>query len=303
MRAHARFRYADGQLVELGPGDIIGRLPTAALRINDPRVSEAHALVSLRGGRLKLLALRGRFLIDGIPQSEVDLAPGLVVELARDLPLQVVAVVLPSVVLAIDGPGFARQLLPPVASIIARTSELVPGFSPDADATVWFDGEDFRARLRASPPDGEAGDIVLQPESILTIDGRELRIVGVRLDSAGAPATQRDEPFDVPLVLTLRYESVHVARASDHMTIDGLPAMMLTELGQIGAPVEWRVVARELWPEEDDDHALRQRWDRGLARLRARLRECGLRADLVRLVGAGRVELYLHPHDRLHDAT
>ncbi|MCC6624354.1 MAG: FHA domain-containing protein [Deltaproteobacteria bacterium] len=298
MRAHARFRGPDGGLVDLGPGDIIGRLPTAALRINDPRVSEAHALVSLRAGALKLLALRGRFLVDGAPQTEVTLASGLVVELAHGLPLTVLAIVLPSAVVAIEGPGVPRQLLPPVASFVARSREVVPGFSPDADATLWFDGEGFRARVR-----GLDGDQALEPESILTIDGVELRVVAVRLDHAGAPVTQRDELFDAPLALTLRYESVHVERGPDHLTIDGVPAMIMTELGQIGAPVEWRVVARELWPEEDDDQALRQRWDRGLARLRARLRELGLRADLVRLVGGGRVELYLHPHDRLRDAT
>lgn len=44
--------------VDRAPGDLIGRLPGAALQIADPRVSEAHAMVSLRAGELVLLALR-----------------------------------------------------------------------------------------------------------------------------------------------------------------------------------------------------------------------------------------------------
>ena len=42
---------------------------SAALHLDDPRVSEAHAMVSIRGSELKLLALRGRFQIDGLPYA------------------------------------------------------------------------------------------------------------------------------------------------------------------------------------------------------------------------------------------
>ena len=39
------------------------------LHVDDARVSEAHALVSLRGRELQLLALRGRFAVDSTPRS------------------------------------------------------------------------------------------------------------------------------------------------------------------------------------------------------------------------------------------
>ncbi len=53
-----RLRTHDGVTADVPPGGLIGRLPGAALRLDDPLVSEAHALVSLRGRKLKLLALR-----------------------------------------------------------------------------------------------------------------------------------------------------------------------------------------------------------------------------------------------------
>ena len=68
--------------VTLVPGDLVGRIWSAALRLDDPGVSEAHALVSLRGEELWLLGLRGRFLVEGQPRTEVAMAPGMRVRLS-----------------------------------------------------------------------------------------------------------------------------------------------------------------------------------------------------------------------------
>ena len=76
------FRLPDGTTAALGHGDVIGRLESAALHLSDPRISEAHAMVSLRGGALKLVALRGRLVVDGAALRDVELVPGLVVQLA-----------------------------------------------------------------------------------------------------------------------------------------------------------------------------------------------------------------------------
>lgn len=69
MHACVHLASADGQIHVLGHGDLIGRLWSAALCLSDPRVSEAHAMVSLREGQLRLLALRGLFAIDGKPSK------------------------------------------------------------------------------------------------------------------------------------------------------------------------------------------------------------------------------------------
>ena len=76
MRVAAEVRLPDGSARELRPGDIIGRMRGAALCLDDPRISEAHALVSLRGSTLRLLALRGRMSVDGKPRSDAVLEPG-----------------------------------------------------------------------------------------------------------------------------------------------------------------------------------------------------------------------------------
>lgn len=55
MRAYAKILAPDDTEWLLGPGDRIGRLASAALTIDDARVSEAHAMISLRGGELRLL--------------------------------------------------------------------------------------------------------------------------------------------------------------------------------------------------------------------------------------------------------
>lgn len=92
-------------------------------------------------------------------------------------------------------------------------------------------------------------------------------------------------------------------RGGERLAIDGIPARILSELGSMGVPVEWRTPSKLLWPDEGDDKARRQRIDAALARLRRRLRDARIRADLVRTDRTGNVELFLGPHDRIEDAT
>ncbi len=133
MQAYAEVRLGDGSLRTLGHGDFIGRLWTAALVIDDPRISEAHALVSLRGAALRLLALRGRFLVDGASSTDVRLHAGLLVTLAEGVVLEVVRVFIPRTVLALQGPGMPAQLLQGVVSIVAEPAPmLVNGLRADA---------------------------------------------------------------------------------------------------------------------------------------------------------------------------
>ena len=92
LRAFVTFRQRTGELRELVPGDLIGRIWTAALSIPDPLVSEAHAMVSLREGALKLLGLRGRLAVGGRAVTEVTLSAGLKIGLSPRTELEVVEV-------------------------------------------------------------------------------------------------------------------------------------------------------------------------------------------------------------------
>ena len=63
------------------------------------------------------------------------LAAGQRVRLAKDIVLEVLEVVVPSEVLALEGDGLARQVLGGVCSLrVAPRPEIVPGFAGDADA-------------------------------------------------------------------------------------------------------------------------------------------------------------------------
>ena len=78
-----RVRDSYGVVHELVHGDLIGRVWSAALPINDGRVSEAHAMISLREGELRLLGLRGAFALHGRPTSDLALEAGQRVQLAQ----------------------------------------------------------------------------------------------------------------------------------------------------------------------------------------------------------------------------
>lgn len=95
---------------------------------------------------------------------------------------------------------------------------------------------------------------------------------------------------------------VHILRSRrEPFVVDGLPGRVLSEVAACSAPVGWAVVAREIWGATEDLTLLRQSWDRAMRRLRARLREGGVREDLVRPDGCGNVELVLGAADTVVD--
>lgn len=297
MGAFVRLRLADGRVVELKPGDVLGRMRTAALRFNDPRISEAHALVSLRSSQLRLLALRGRFTIDGRPTSEAVLEVGLVIHLAHDLPLVVTALGLPGHIAALEGPSFARAVLPPVAALhVAQELTLTSGFSTTADALLWEHDERYHLRTGTT-------EVEVQPGVPFVVAGHELRIVHIDLRDASASRTDVND-VDNPLAISARFDTVHIVmNAREPVVLGGHNARIVSELVALGGHADWEVVAREIWGHDEDLPPLRKRWDSALARLRTKLREGRVRDDLVRTNGSGHAELFLRPGDRVDDQT
>ncbi len=109
---------------------LVGRSPAAALRIDDPRVSTVHAELSWRDAGLVLLARGGRLLVGGRALREVVLAPGLVVEVAPGLGLEVVEVV-----------GGAAPPVPPTAGrerlrFVVGEGFVAIGAGPDPQCTL-----------------------------------------------------------------------------------------------------------------------------------------------------------------------
>jgi hypothetical protein len=290
MRAFARLLDPRGHVRELVPGDVIGRLSSAALPIDDARVSEAHALVSLREGEVRLLALRGQFAVGGRPVREATLRPGLSIELAPDVAIEVLAVTLPESVLGIEIDG-RPQPLPSVCSVFYAPPRVVAGYAADADARVWSVGDAWRVEERGVSRALSVGDAV-----------GPLVTVAVAVADAGQPVTEVG--IEAPLVLVAHYDTVHVQREGVPVVmLSGLLARMVSELASFEGPVSWSALAHTLWPAERDPGVVRARFDTNLTRLRSKLREGRVRTDLVRTDGAGQVELFLYAHDRVEDRT
>lgn len=295
-RALAWLRLPDERLVALGHGDFIGRVWTAALVLDDPRVSEGHAMVSLRGGELWMLALRRRIAVDGRSVGEVRLAPGQRLALADGLELRVESVELPDTVLAVEAEGLPPVALAAVASLRGVPRPSVAGrYEPDAPCVVWTTGEGWQRRV-------EGVTHALAPGDTWTVEGVRFRALALAL--VGGGATRLTGGVDPPLRLVVAFDTAQVQRGDDPpVLLAGQPARVLSELVALGGPTGWEVVAGELWPDETDEHLLRKKWDVVLGRLRSRLREARIRADLVRAVGTGHVELVLHPGDSVEDRS
>ena len=293
-----------GVVIELAPESIVGRMSRAALRIEDPRISEAHALVSLRGSDLKLLALRGRMSVAGKPVTEVKLTPGLRIVLAGFYALTCVSVHLPKRVPAICTP--MAEPFPAIGVVAIHPDSEVPlrsGFDPEAPANLWYSHE--TAWLRTKDADS---DQAIAMDASFVVGGSTFTLAEVETTSLGSMATAERGRFDTAMSLHLQYDIVRLTAAHGAtQTFDGLLARALCELHAIGKPVAWQELARLVWgtavADELTEPQLRQRWDQLLTRMRMKLREAGLRSDLIRSARPGLVELVLGPNDRVVDGT
>lgn len=285
-------------VVRLSPGDLIGRIPTAALRLNHPSVSEAHALLSLRGDHLALLGLRGPLRVHGATQATVPLSPGLRITLCEGIALEVLSVALPASALALVVGGEAPVVLS--ASVYAvlpgPPPRLSVGFDAAAVAQVWSDAAAAWLAVPGGPPE----EVV--PGAAWRLSGVSVEATEVPLRAASTSPTAAAGRLRRPLTLVLRFDSAAVLEdGRERLALAGLPARILCELYAFGAPTLWRVVAGEIWKDEQPEEVLRNRWDRNLAILRRRLREQDVRADLVRADGTGRFELHLEQGDQVQD--
>jgi hypothetical protein len=298
MRATVQLLLPDGTVAYLSPGDVIGRMWTAELRLDDPGISEAHALISLRGHALKLLALRGRFLVNDQPETEVDLAEGQRLRLSRETTLTVASVTLPDAVLAIEGDGMPQQILAGTCALWIRPApRLARGYDPRADALLWTSGESWRLRLANEPAQ------TLHPNTEWTIGEHTFRVVALPLSQAGQPHTIRQQGVDAPLTIIAQYDTVQIHRAGSAPTLlSGQGAQIISELVAVGGPLSWEALARHLWRGEIERSQLRRKWDVCLLRLRRRLTDAGIRADLIQ-VGSGHVELVTMSGDTVEDRT
>ncbi len=295
MRAVVVMRTPDGVERTVSHGDLIGRTPGAAVLIDDPRISEAHAIVSLRRGRLHLLSLRRLLGVGGRSVSDVALKAGMTIGLADELVLEIVRVELPEMVTGLRAPGLGTRILPQVASIVGTPPRLVGRFEPEARAHLWCTDNEWRLQFGRSRRTVVPGDH-------FDIDGVRFTLTTVAIDDAGPPTTIAGSAVE-RLRLVAFYDNVQIHRRNrEVVTLGGTGARILSELIACGGPTNWEVLASAIWPGEPVDLALRHRWDVALGRVRTKLRETGVR-DLLRADGSGSLALELHDGDEVDDRT
>jgi hypothetical protein len=301
-----RFRLPDGRTAQVAAGGLIGRASTADLRIESPEVSEAHAFISMRGRHLQMLSLRRWIIEGGERRSSVILAPGQRIRLSQNVALDVEAVELPDSVLVLYGDGQELcTLSESVYSVVVAQAgpsqtpsyKLHPEFIPGAEAYVWGTSDGFTLRV------GDRAPVELSSGTAWDLRGHHFAVESRPLGE-GALSTRSIGQNDPPLAIVARYDTVYVRMPGrPECVIAGLLARIVSELATIGRLVSWEAVAREIWGDESDRGIMRQNWDRNLRRLRAQLREAGIRPDLVRPDGKGNVELYLLPQDTVIDES
>ena len=296
-RPIVRFQLPDGSDSDLGPGALIGRRANAALCLDHPQISEAHAMVSLRGTSLFLLALRGSLIVDGARVPHLRLELGQRIGLVPGVELLVEGLDLPDAVVALE--GVAGGPVPLVNSVYSLFDgdppRLEPGYDPKAAGWLWS-ADGVRVQLVGESPRA------LEPGGEVHLGGRHLRAVEMALRDSGVAPTINIERRGPAMRVVARFETLHLHR-EDGLTfsIGGIPARVVSELVDYSVPAPWELVARSIWPEQRDLYVLRQNWDRHLKRLRQKLDEAGFRSNLVRSDGRGNVELFLMPGDEVSD--
>lgn len=270
---HVAFVLGGGRVARCVPGSLLGRAPGASLRFDDVAVSEAHALVSWRDGKLRLLALRGQVQAGGKQVAEVTLRRGLEIQLSRDTKMIVNEVVLPPEVLCIEGvDGGAAEVEPPVASVVGDPPRLVPGLCHDAHLWLWTEGATWYARARG----GEAGPV--RVGQAWPAAGQVLRGLAVAAGQAGAP-TRASSRVPVRVVVEPGVVRV-VAEGAPALVLGGNQAEFLALLATAQEPQHWSTVAHYFWGERDREK-WRERFDAMVKEVRGKFRDHRVRGDLL----------------------
>lgn len=254
-------------------------------------------MISLRGERWMLLALRGRFALDGRTLTELELQSGQEIAFAPEIQVRVLSAELPSEVLGVVVGDSPRVALQSTTSVFADGT-LVPGWREGAEGWLWSAEDGLRWRSRGGGTQRLAAGDVFEAGAIRG------EVVAVPLSELGSGDTLMEGSLQAPLQIVAQFHTVHLhPEGRETVLLEGVPGRIVSELVACGGPVQWQVLAGQIWREEASVDVLRQRWDASLQRLRSRLRAGGIRADLVRSDRTGYVELVLAPGDRVVDRT
>lgn len=288
------FQTDEGERHRAQPGDLLGRGARCAIPFEDPRISEAHAMVSLRAGGFWLLGLRGTVWQGHRWGHEVGLEAGKRVLIADDVGLTVLDIDLPSLILALEGIGDRPMpLTHATLSLFAEPLQVASGFRGSAEAWIW--ASDGHWMVRES-----SGAIrVLEIGEPVQVGKYRLDVVGVPLEAGQAHRTVRQRSVHPPLTIEIGVSNTVIVSNGEELSLVGRSHDLLRTTAELttetGAPVHWTAVASRIWRA----NPTAENWYRNRARLAARLKSAGLPSDLVAM-DQGLVSLRLRPGtDRL----
>jgi hypothetical protein len=291
MGASVLIMLEGGETHELLPGDTIGRHWSCALKFADSRLSEAHAMVSLRGASLHLINLRGGLQIAGKMQKDPKLRLGMRVHLAPGVSFEVVELTLPKSVLCLVGEDVDLPLSRAISLSPGHPVRVDGGHQPKATVHVWSDGITWFATRDGESRPLASGSTVEVGSWVGTVHERSLK-------AASVPLTQ--QRVREAITIQSQFQTVHLWLGDRRaLSLSGVSARILHELVELDGPVGWETVARLIWRDADDRAQLRRRWDTNLLRLRRACRDAGVRTDLLHSDGCGNIEILRYPGDQL----
>jgi len=274
------FRLADGSTTTLFPGEIIGRGVSASLLLDDHQISEAHALVSLRGASLQLLKLRGMLKLAGEDHflGEITLEVGQHIVVSSQISLEVFKVSTPDEILVLE--GLTRAPIPLTQSeyeIGGHPLSIHPREEDEVYASIWQSGETWMRRVSK-----EEKVAVIAGEEWM-VNGSPLCIKLATVDDASFENTEsplkivEPPPSLAQVVLELSAERAVIRYPEDDefYAITGHSARILyitANATKKGIHMRWKDICDEIWYKYK-----RNNWDSAKNYLRKKLREAGIR--------------------------
>ncbi|MBX2801857.1 MAG: hypothetical protein KTR31_29530 [Myxococcales bacterium] len=282
------FVLPDERRVRMLPGDVLGRGRRSDVVVQDPRVSEAHAMVSLRRGGLWWLPLRPG--VHGQVGPDVLLAPGASVTVLDELQLRVESLTLPATVDVLQVDHGAPIVLDHPEWHIAASGDARPGPHREAVAVLWRTDGRWWCRGGEGPARQLAAGVGM------VVGGRQLHLGAVPSDSQGS-FTADNQP--VPPVRIRSWEGFSEVGLGSlaPVRLTGNPHRVFRLLARLvpdGGTVHWQEVASRLWPHSDWS----SNWYTNLPRIREQLRKKGLPGWLL-VCENGQVGLGMRQRDRV----
>ena len=289
MLARVRLSLADGSSAMLAHGELIGRLESAAWRINRPTISQAHAIVVHRDADLYLVSLRRLLVLKERRLNEVCLRSGQQIALAQDVLITVDEVAIPDDRAVLESRALGPCLLPPVSSIFAGTPpRLVPRFDPTADAHVWFTGAGWKVHV-----DDKVRDLVIGDRFFV---GESFQLTKRNL--AGFHEAQQTMPGGIlPVHIVIKKDLVELHHGEKMLMMTGSEARIVAELAAFRGPVAWGLLAKELWPSATGSDLL-EHWSVCLRQIALKFKGAGIRSSLIARRGS-QIQLDLRPGDQV----